>query len=124
MIESLDGFPQGIVAFKARGRITRHDYDKVLVPKVEEAFRRHPRLRCYYELGPEYAGMEAGAMWEDFKVGIAHLAGWERVAVVTDVEWIRIAVNAFRFLIPGEIRVFETRESGIARAWIADGPAR
>jgi hypothetical protein len=64
--------------------------------------------------------MDAGAAWEDFKLGVGHLTRWEKVAVVTDVEWIRHAVNAFRFLMPGEIRVFPDSQRAEARAWVAD----
>ena len=48
-----------------------------------------------------------------------HLSRWERVVVVTDVDWIRLAVNVFRFLVPGEIRVFGTSQASEARSWIA-----
>jgi stage II sporulation SpoAA-like protein len=64
--------------------------------------------------------MEPGAMWEDFKIGIEHLSRWERVAVVSDVDWIKHAVNAFRFLMPGEGRIFATSETAAAREWIME----
>ena len=66
--------------------------------------------------------MEPGAVWEDFKIAVEHLSRWERVAVVTDVEWIRHAVNVVRFLMPGEVRLFATSEAATAREWIAAGP--
>jgi SpoIIAA-like len=91
----------------------------VLIPKLENSLREHKKIRCYYELGARYSGIEAGAVWTDFKLGIKHLTRWERIAVVTDVRWIRTAVRAFRFLIPGEIRVFETAMISDARNWIA-----
>jgi len=119
MIEILEGFPEDVVAFVAKGRVTKSDYDDVLVPKVEEALARREKLRCYYELGAEFSGIDAGAVWEDFKIGIEHLTRWERVAVVTDVEWIRLAANLFRFLFPGEVRVFAAGEAAEARRWIA-----
>jgi hypothetical protein len=72
----------------------------------------------HYELGREFSGMEAGAMWEDFKIGVEHLSRWERVAVVTDVDWIRHAVNVFRFLMPGEVQVFATSKAAAVRQWI------
>lgn len=121
MIEILQGFPDGVVAAQATGRVTRRDYDEVLIPAVEAAFAGRPKLRCYYQLGPGFAGMDAGAMWEDARVGLGHRAGWERVALVTDVEWIRHAAAAFRFLVPGEIRVFAIAEAAAARRWIAAG---
>jgi len=118
MIEILPGFPDSVVALSATGRVTRADYDDVLISRVNEAFLRRSKVRCYYELGKEFSGMDPGAMWEDFRVGLEHLTGWERIAIVTDVPWIRNAISAFRFLVPGEIRVFETGQAGAARSWI------
>ena len=93
----------------------------MLVPALEQALHGPGKVRCYYELGPEFAGMEAGAMWEDFKIGVEHLTRWERVAVVTDIDWIRRAMNMFRFLVPGDCRVFATGEAAEARRWVAQG---
>jgi hypothetical protein len=122
MIEVLQGFPEGVVAAVAKGQVRRQDYDEVLTPAIEAAFARRQKVRCYYELGRDFTGMDPGAMWEDFRVGMGHLAGWERIAVVTDVEWIRLAINAFRFLVPGETRIFSTDQAAAARRWIAAEP--
>ncbi len=119
MIETLDGFPEGIIAFRAKGLVTKRDYDDVLLPKAEEAFGRHAKLRFYYELGTDFSGIQPGAMWEDLKLGIEHFSRWQRIAVVTDVEWIRLAVNLFRFLVPGKTRLFAMGEAAEARRWIA-----
>ena len=124
MIEALKGFPDGVAAFAAKGRVTRQDYETVLIPALEQAFRAPGKLRCYYELGPDFAGMDAGAMWEDFKVGVEHLSRWERVALVTDVDWIRHGMNLFRFLVPGGMRVFPTSQTAEARRWVASEGAR
>ena len=43
---------------------------------------------------------------------------WERVAVVTDVGWVRHTVNALRFLIASDIRVFTSFQAPEGRAWI------
>jgi SpoIIAA-like len=119
MIEMLKGLPDGVVAAVAKGRVTKSDYDDVLIPAIDEAFQHRDKVRCYYELGRDFLGMDPGAVWEDFRIGIEHLSGWQRVAVVTDVDWIRLAINCFRFLVPGEIRIFPTSEAGEARLWIA-----
>ena len=43
---------------------------------------------------------------------------WERVAVVTDVDWIKHAVQIFRFLMPGVTKLFSRSEAAQAREWI------
>ena len=67
--------------------------------------------------------MDSDAAWEDFKVGVEHLTRWELIAVVTDVSWLRRAVRAFSFLLPGRIKVFPTTETAAARQWITSSPA-
>ena len=38
MIKILKDFPEGVVAAVATGRVTRRDYDEILIPAVEAAF--------------------------------------------------------------------------------------
>jgi hypothetical protein len=52
-------------------------------------------------------------------MGFGHLSRWERIAVVTDVDWVRMAVGALGFLKPAEMRVFPTAGAAEARVWIA-----
>jgi SpoIIAA-like len=118
MIETIENLPDNVVGLIAKGQVTRKDYEQVLIPKVEAALKRHAKIRLYYELGSQFSGIDPGAAWEDFKVGFEHLTRWERMAVVTDVEWIRHMINAFRFVMPGDLRVFATAQAADARAWI------
>ena len=119
MIEQLSGFPSNVVAVVCRGRVTKSDYDLVLVPAVLKAFRAHENIRLYYETGADFAGIDPGAIWDDFKVGMEHLTRWQRIAVVTDVEWIRHAVRFFSFLMPSTTKLFSQLEAAQAREWIA-----
>lgn len=118
MIKTLEGFPDSVVALAAEGHVTRKDYDEVVIPRVNETLGRHGKVRVYYELGESFTGIDAEAAWEDIKIGFEHLSRWERMAVVTDVRWIRMALNAFRFAIPGKLRVFDTSHADQARTWI------
>lgn len=120
MIEQLPDFPDNVVGVACEGHVTREDYETVLVPAVEAALAGHEKIRLYYEIGPQFAGIDAGAVWEDFWVGMSHLTRWERVAVVTDVDWIRNTMLVFRFLVPGEMKVVPMAEAAEARKWIAD----
>jgi hypothetical protein len=49
-----------------------------------------------------------------------HLGGWERLAIVSDVEWIRAAVKIFGIAIPAHVRLFHNRELAEATRWISE----
>jgi hypothetical protein len=118
--DRLKGFPDNVLAFACRGQVTRRDYESVLVPAVEAALMGRDKVRLYYQTGPDFTGIEAGAVLEDIKVGIEHLGRWERLALVSDVEWIRTTVRAFGFLLPGHLKVFRLAEAAAARTWVGE----
>ena len=53
MIKVLEGFRDDVIAVCAVGRVTRQDYDTVLIPQVEATAKKHPKIRCYYEIGTD-----------------------------------------------------------------------
>jgi hypothetical protein len=118
MIEPLTNFPDNVVAFACKGRVTKADYDSILVPAVVKALEKHRKVRLYYETPADFAGIDPSAVWEDFKVGMQHLTRWERVAVVTDVEWIKHATMLFGFLMPAAMKTFPTSQAAQARTWV------
>jgi SpoIIAA-like len=118
MIELLQGFPKSVVALKCRGHVTKADYESVLIPTVKKALKENDKVRLYYEIGHDFEGIDPGAVWEDFKVGMEHFTRWERIAVVTDVDWIKHTMGIFRFVMPGDMKVFPTTSAAEARAWI------
>ncbi len=118
MIEQLKDFPDHVLGFVCHGHVAKADYDSVLVPAVLNALKKPGKVRLYYETAADFTGFEVGAMWEDFKVGIEHFTRWERVAIVSDVEWIKHSIRFFGFLMPGALRSFPTSETRQAREWI------
>ena len=121
MIEVLGGFPPTVLSFACNGQVTRQDYETVLLPAVEYALTQHEKIRLYYQINTGFSGIEPGAMWDDFKVGMEHLFRWDRIAVVTDVEWIRHTFKAFSFVIPCAAQVFRLEEVPAAKEWIIEG---
>jgi hypothetical protein len=119
MLEQLHDLPASILGFRASGEITGDDYKEVLVPAVAAALEQHEKLRMLYILGDDVTGLSGGAAWQDTKVGLGHYIKWERVAVCTDKEWLRHAVDIFGYLIPGEVKAFDLEGEGEARAWLA-----
>jgi len=124
MIERLEGFPENVVAVAGKGQVTKEDYEKVLIPALETALKTQRKINFYYELGPQFVGIEVGAAWQDFKEGVRHLFRWEKMALVTDVDWIRRTISGFAVFMPGDLRVFPYAEQAAARAWVTGGAAK
>ncbi len=118
MLEIINNHPDNVLAIRASGEISAEDYRQVLVPAVEEKLAKHKRLRLLYLMGNEFTGFSTGAAWEDTKVGMRHFTHFERVAVVSDKDWIRNMVKAFGFALPGEVRVYEGDDRDDAEEWI------
>jgi hypothetical protein len=120
MIEKISNLPDNVLGFTAKGTVTASDYELIIIPAVEALFSRYRKVRFLYHLGEDFSGFEVSAMWNDTKLGLKHLTGWERMAVVSDMDWIRGAVRVFGLAIPGHVRVFHNRELTEASRWISE----
>jgi hypothetical protein len=120
MVEQIPDLPENVIGFTAKGTVTANDYESVIIPAVEALFSRRSKVRFLYHLGEDFSGFEAAAVWDDTKLGMKHLGGWERLAIVSDVEWIRAAVKIFGIAIPAHVRLFHNRELAEATRWISE----
>ena len=120
MIEKIPHLPDNVLGFTAKGTVTVNDYESIIIPAVEELFSRVEKVRFLYHLGEDFTGFEAGAMWQDTKLGLKHLQGWEKMAIVSDIEWVWAAVKIFRLVIPGHVRMFHNNELAGATRWVGE----
>jgi hypothetical protein len=121
MIEELAGMPDGTFGFRIWGKVSKGDYEAIL-PRIEELVESGDELRFLSQIGPDFEGMTAGALWEDIKEDVRFelfgRAKWKRIAVVTDVEWIQRAFNLMGWIAPGELKLFGLEEFEAAKAWM------
>ena len=118
-------FPPDVIAVTAHGHIGRKDYERDLVPKVLERIRAEGKVKLLYEIGADFKGISAGAAWDDAELGLMHLTEFARIAVVTDVEWLRLGTKMFAPILPCPVHLFHLSERNAARDWIcADGNER
>ena len=118
MIEVLPDYPDNILAIKAANNVTGEDYQSVIIPAIEAKVDAHGKIRLLYYLGPEFTGFDAAAMWEDTTTGFKHFTDFEKIAFVSDVEWINHMVSAFGFIIPCPVKVFKGGQLAEASDWV------
>ena len=118
MIKQIPGLPEHVIGFELSGKVSGDDYENVLMPAVEAATRGGRKLCMLYHVTSEFEKYEFDAMWEDAKVGFKNLASWKKIAVVTDVDWIRRSVKLFAFALPGDVEVFGLKGLDAAKEWL------
>ena len=118
MIELLTGLPDRVVGVEAVGEVSAHDYETVLIPAFEAARAQHDKVRVVFVAGERFEGFAAGALWDDTKYGFSHFKGWGRVALVTDIDWMRKVTHAFSWLSPSGMHVFPVAELEAAKTWV------
>jgi SpoIIAA-like len=126
VIENVIDLPKGTIGFRASGKLTSAEYRKMIEP-IYAALERGEKLNIYFELAEDFHGLDSGALAQDVKaagsIGLKHRSSWQRMALVTDKDWVRHGASAFGWLAPGELRLFAQSEAGDARDWLAETPS-
>ena len=100
--------------------MTDDDYHTVLIPAVEAKRQAQEKIRLLYVFGEEFDGDTLGAMWNDAKLGLKDFRAWEKIALVSDEDWVENGVKALGWMVPGDVRVFGLDEFDEAQEWVAD----
>ncbi|WP_420751700.1 STAS/SEC14 domain-containing protein [Rhodococcus sp. O3] len=119
MLEPIRDLPDGVLGFEAVGRIEASDYENVLMPAIREVCDQGGKIRIVLVF-ERFDGLSPGAMWDDFRLGAEHVTRWERIALVTDLDWMITVVSLFGWLTPGEFKRFPLSERDAAIAWAAE----
>lgn len=120
MLELRPNQPKGCIEFSASGKVTAQDYRMVLIPAVEVLAARGDNIRMLAHYGPTFEGFDLGAMVDDAKLGLRHWSGFERIAVVTDVKWLRHLISGLGFALPCPVKVFSNAELESARLYLRE----
>jgi hypothetical protein len=117
MLTAIPDLPAGVVGFEVSGKLEATDYRDVLLPAIQQA-AADGEVRVVIVM-PTFEGFSGGAMWQDLKMGVENWRKWKRMALVTDVDWMRHGTDWFGWMVPGEVKHFALVEKAAAIAWAA-----
>jgi len=120
MMEVIEDLPDGVVGIASKGRITKADYEKIVIPTIEEALKTHKKISLLFHL-ENLEGMDLGAMWDDASFGLKHWSDFDRIAFVSDIEWVTGMTAFFGAMIPAEVKTFKESDTEAARLWVCTG---
>jgi len=123
MLKRIYDMPPGTLGFEAIGEVEDDDVEEVLVPALRREVAERGKVRLLYVLGTRLREYEGDAVSENAKFVARHPTAFERIAVVSDEDWLRPAIKALSLLLPGEAKAFPVRELAAAKSWLAEGLA-
>lgn len=101
------------------GNVSAHDYEAVLTPGIVEALSEHDYIRLLVRCEDDLS-YDFGAAWSDLKLGLSHWRGFDRVAVVTQLGWVRATIGVIAPLAPCPVSIFDPSEQEDARRWLRE----
>ncbi len=108
-----------VLALEAEGKVTVDDYQLIIIPAIESKLKQYKKIRVLYELGNHFAGFDIKAIWEDLKLGLTHWSNFEKIALVSDIKWIRMLTKLFGFILPYPVEVFHNNQLSQAQKWVS-----
>ncbi|MCD6727007.1 MAG: STAS/SEC14 domain-containing protein [Solirubrobacteraceae bacterium] len=112
--------PAGTIGFEAVGEVEDDDWEEAVEPVLRREIAEGRKVRLLYLLGSQARDVEGDALRADTGFRARHATSFDRVAVVSDEDWIRPALRALSFLLPGKARGFRVRDLAAARTWLAE----
>jgi hypothetical protein len=113
--------PVGTIGFEAVGEVDDDDWEDAVEPVLRREIADGRKVRLLYLYGPEARDIERDVMAADTGFRARHATSFDRVAVVSDEDWMRPALRVLSFLLPGKARGFTVRDLAAAKAWLAEG---
>jgi len=118
MLKKIESLHPPVIGVLAEGKVTREDYEAVLIPLLEEEHRRGRKVRFLYQFSPEFSGFTVGAAADDFRVGFKYFHLFEKCAVVSDADWIRGTTQFVGSFMPCPVRAYKNGELQEAIKWL------
>ena len=107
-----------LVVVRVTGKLVKADYERC-VPEFDRLIRQHGKLGLLFEF-TDFHGWEGGALWDEIKLDIKHVADIERIAVVGDKKWEQGMATFYKPFTKATIRYFDQANAVEARKWLRE----
>ena len=119
MIHQIDT-TDNIVAFRALAVVTNEDFLSVVIPAVEHLVKQTNEINFLLVLDTDIKNFTAGAWLQDALLGLKHLGKWNRAAIITDTQGIKIFTELFSKIMIGEFKGFDKKDYDTAVKWTSE----
>jgi SpoIIAA-like len=120
MLRRISDMPVGTTGYEAVGKVDDDDWEEIVEPELRRQIADGQKIRLLYLFGADADDLDGDAMTADAGFRARHATAFERLAVVSDEDWLRPALGALSVLLPGKSRAFPVHEMAAAQAWLAE----
>jgi hypothetical protein len=103
---------------QATGSLTNQDYEKILIPSLNQLIEKFEKIRLVFYLAENFTGIELGAVWDDAVFGLQHRHNFEKIAIVSDKQWVEWATKIGSYFLDGQVAFYTPTEFKDAVAWV------
>lgn len=121
MITIISDAPDNVAAFRASGKVTKEDFENIIMPHVKAKVDRFNELNYLLHLETRIEDFTTGAWMQDALLGLKNITKWNRCAIISDQEGVHKFTEVFSKVMPGDYRAFNTGQLAKAVAWCATG---
>jgi len=120
MVEILKDFPDYVAAYKASGAISKEEYEALVMARVDQVAARHGKINFLVCLHTDMSNYSIGAFLDYLKVSFEHFSKWQRMAIISDEQWLRKSYDIIGLLVHGEIRTYPLSGYEEAKQWVSE----
>ncbi len=121
MIYQILDLPPNMIGFKAAWKVTKKDFEEVVIPCVEKHVEKMGQINYLLVLGNSVKNLTFLAWLKDVLMSLKYLTRWNRAAIVSSSALVVVVTKIFSILVPGEFRVFSRDKMTSAINWVSTG---
>jgi hypothetical protein len=122
MVELLSDFPSHVAAYRASGNVDQSEYERVVMARVREVAQKFGKINFLVRLETDFENYSLRSFLKYLKISFGNFSRWQRMAIVTDERWVRMAYDLLSPLVHGEVRGYTLAEFNKAKQWVS-GPS-
>ena len=116
MYKVLANGSEDFIAIQFSKKVTGEDY-KSLIPLLKEKLQKDKRINLYWEF-ENFEGWDLGSVMREIQFDLTHANQFNKIAVVGDAQWQKIATLLGNYLTKAEIQYFDKSQQLQAMNWI------
>jgi len=102
---------------KATKTLSSEDYEDIFIPELNRRLNKTGKIRAAILFDSNFQGWQPGAAWDDFTYGMQHRRDFEKIAVVTEKQWLARATKIGSYFMDGQVVAYAPAEFQEAVSW-------